>query len=199
MEENWKKMKDLTKAYLNIILEDSGVESFEETNDLKSLNKFIGKSYIKVKAYLDFSKSIFKNKFIIHRGTITDILIEKISNGWSLTIKFDNDNLFESPLSYVKKTKKSFTPEFLENELNKKFPGNVKYYDEYLDHYGNSVNATVNYFAEDNGQTDDEIKNMIKKEVAIHVDEKKNQLKKEIEKLNIELEKYDNFLGNDHE
>jgi hypothetical protein len=197
-------MKDLNKAYLNIILEDSGIESFEEINDSKSLNKFdknifnkfIGKSYISAEVSLDFSKNIDENEFIIHRGTIKDITIENFYNEWGLIVKFDNDKLLSFPLKYIEKTKKSFTPEFLENELNEKFPGNVRYHEEDTDHYGNPLNAEVNYLAEDSGQSDDEIKNMIKKEVAIHVDKKKNQLKKRIEKLNMELKKYDNFLGN---
>jgi hypothetical protein len=203
--KNLEKMKDLNKAYLNIILENSGIESFEEINDLKPLNKFnknifnkfIGKSYVRAIVYLDFSKNIYENEFVIRRGTIKDITIEKFGNEWSLTIKFDNDKLFAFPLKYIEKTKKSFTPEFLENELNKEFPGKVKYYDEDTDQYGNPLNAQVNYFAEDSGQTDDEIKTLIKKEVAIHVDKKKNQLKKEIEQLGMEIKKYDNFLGND--
>ena len=198
-------MKDLNKAYLNIILENSGIESFEEINDSKPLNKFdknifnkfIGKSYIRTMVYLDFSKNIYKNKFIIHRGTIKDISIEKFGNEWSLIVKFDNDKLFDFPFNFVQKTKKSFTPEFLENELNKEFPGKVRYFDEYTDQYGNPLNAEVHYFAEDNGQSDDEIKDLIKKEVAIHVDKKKNRLKKEIEQLGMEIKKYDNFLGND--
>lgn len=205
-------MNKFEETYLKIISEDStNQESLNQQKDdnvskkfdQNAFNDFIGRKYIIAHVVFDFSKNINENDFRIMRAAIKDVKIEKSGNNWELHVIFDNDEkddyFFYNRVSIYEKSRMKLTPEKLNEKLNREFYGGVSYIGSYSDHWGNENNPEGWYTAEDKGQTDDQIKKLLKAEVSKDIKKEQDKIMDQINSLNNKISSFNKFLGEENE
>lgn len=159
-----------------------------------TFKEFIGKKFIHAQVVVDRKRNIDKNKFWIERSFIKDIKIEKFNKSWNVDVIFDNKD-FESIDLYTKRMK-DCTPEALERRLENRFDGHVFYQKEHEDpHSWAPYPEMANYWDFDRGQSDDEIKEILKKEIIPGVLEDKEKLLEDLKELNEKIKQINIFLG----
>lgn len=166
-------------------------------------NHFIGRKYIYAWCSPNKKKSI-NEQIEIKRGTIIDINVELnkvLSNErgyWVVEAIFDNNEDIDRCVLTEDKLK-DLTIEKFEKTLKETFSGKVQYYKKSYDDgpggSGSEFPESVVYKAPDNGQTDEEIIEMIKSVASKNLLIEKQKLVKEREIINKQLQNIDIFLG----
>lgn len=197
-------MNKFNEVYAKIIMEANDFKN--ENSELKiKINKdafkeFIGKKFISASCNINRNKSLKENKFFIIRGTIEDIKIDKIThNYWKVTPIFNKEaqEYGTFAMTYISGQRlKDCTPEKLEEALKNKFSGKVDYSASFPDpHSSVDYPETISYLAEDNGQSDDEIKQLMINVAFKNLKKEKIRLLKERDRINQKILKFNKFLG----
>jgi hypothetical protein len=167
-----KSLDKFIEVYAKIILEanDNNLKMDSMNNSLKinkdSFKNFIGRKFISAYCKVNRKKSLIENEFIIIRGSIEDIEIKHMYNSWEVKPIFNKEaqRYGQFDTSYIKNKRLSdCTPEKFEEMLKKNFSGEAHYSKSFQDPYASSVRfpEEVTYNAPDDGQSDEEIKQMM--------------------------------------